>query len=295
VTPRAEDGEAMLRSGRVNFLISIPEGFERRMVRGERPQILVAADASDPVASGGAIAAIERVAQQAFAPEFQGPLAFLAQAPAPYEIVVHRRYNPAGVTAFNIVPALLGVILTMTMVMITSIALTRETERGTMENLLATPVRPLEVMIGKTTPYIGVGAIQVAIVLIAAALLFRIPFTGSFLAFLAGVTLFILANLMLGYLISTAARTQMQAMQMTFFIFLPSILLSGFMFPFRAMPSWAQAIGEALPITHFLRLVREIVLKDAGFADIVGDLWPLTLITLVLATLALLRFRRTLD
>ena len=296
VTQRAEDGESMLRSGEASFLIAIPAGFERRLIRGERPQILIAADASDPVAAGGAIAAVERVAQQAFAPEFDGgPLAYLAQAPPPYDIVVHRRYNPAGVTSFNIVPALLGVILTMTMVMITSIALTRETERGTMENLLATPVRPLEVMIGKTTPYIGVGAIQVAIVLIAALFLFRIPFTGSFLAFLVAVTVFIFANLMLGYLISTVARTQMQAMQMTFFIFLPSILLSGFMFPFRAMPGWAQTIGEALPITHFLRMVREIVLKDAGFADIVGDLWPLALILLVLATLALLRFRRTLD
>jgi ABC-2 type transport system permease protein len=291
----AEEGDALLRSGDANFLISIPEGFERRMVRGERPQILIAADATDPVAAGGAIAAIERVAQQAFAPELEGSLSFLAPTPAPYEIVVHRRYNPAGVTAFNIVPALLGVILTMTMVMITSIALTRETERGTMENLLATPVRPLEVMIGKTTPYVFVGAIQVAIVLIVATLLFRIPFTGSFLAFLVAVTLFILANLMLGYLISTVARTQMQAMQMTFFIFLPSLLLSGFMFPFAAMPGWAQAIGEALPITHFLRIVREVVLKSAGFGDILGDLWPLALILLVLATLALMRFRRTLD
>ncbi|MGQ0533951.1 MAG: ABC transporter permease [Caulobacteraceae bacterium] len=295
VTDRADEGEAMIRSGRATFLISVPEGFERRMVRGERPQILIAADASDPVAAGGALSAVERIAQSAFAPDLNGPLAYLAQAPPPYEIVVHRRYNPAGVSAFNIVPALLGVILTMTMVMITSIALTRETERGTMENLLATPVRPLEVMIGKTTPYVGVGAIQVAIVLAVATLLFRIPFTGSFLAFLIAVTLFILANLMLGYLISTVARTQMQAMQMTFFIFLPSILLSGFMFPFRAMPGWAQAIGECLPITHFLRIVREVVLKDAGFADIVGDMLPLTLILLVLATLALLRFRRTLD
>jgi ABC-2 type transport system permease protein len=295
VTQRAEDGEAMIRSGRATFLISIPEGFERRLVRGERPQILIAADASDPVASGGAIAAIQQVAAQAFAPEFQGPLAFLASSPTPYEVVVHRRYNPAGVSAFNIVPALLGVILTMTMVMITSIALTRETERGTMENLLATPVRPLEVMIGKTTPYVFVGAIQVAIVLIVATLLFHIPFTGSFIAFLIAVTLFILANLMLGYLISTVARTQMQAMQMTFFIFLPSILLSGFMFPFRAMPAWAQAIGEALPITHFLRIVREIVLKGAGLGDVAGDLWPLALILLVLGSLALLRFRRTLD
>ena len=295
VTQRAEDGEAMIRSGDATFLISIPEGFERRLVRGERPPILIAADASDPVAAGGAISAIQQIAQQAFAPDLQGPLAFLAPSPPPYEIVVHRRYNPAGVTAFNIVPALLGVILTMTMVMITSIALTRETERGTMENLLATPVRPLEVMIGKTTPYVGVGAVQVAIVLIVAMLLFRIPFTGSVLAFLLAVTLFILANLMLGYLISTVARTQMQAMQMTFFIFLPSILLSGFMFPFRAMPAWAQMIGEALPITHFLRIVREVILKGAGIGDIAGDLWPLTLILLVLASLALMRFRRTLD
>jgi ABC-2 type transport system permease protein len=285
----------MLRSGRASYLISIPEGFERRLVRGERPQILIAADASDPVAASGAIGGIQAIAQSAFAPEFQGPLAYLAQTPPPYEIVVHRRYNPAGVTAFNIVPALLGVILTMTMVMITSIALTRETERGTMENLLATPVRPVEVMIGKTTPYVGVGAIQVAIVLIVATLLFRIPFTGSFLAFLIAVTLFIFANLMLGYLISTVARTQMQAMQMTFFIFLPSILLSGFMFPFRAMPGWAQALGECLPITHFLRIIREIVLKGAGTPDIAGDLGPLGLISLVLASLALLRFRRTLD
>lgn len=295
VTQRENEAEAMLRSGEATFLIVVPEGFERRLVRGERPQILIAADASDPVAAGGALSAIERIAQSAFAPDFEGALSFLARGPPPYDIVVHRRYNPAGISAFNIVPALLGVILTMTMVMITSIALTRETERGTMENLLATPVRPIEVMIGKTTPYIFVGAIQVALVMGMAAFLFHIPFTGSVLAFLAGVTLFIFANLMLGYLISTLARTQMQAMQMTFFVFLPSILLSGFMFPFRAMPVWAQTIGEALPITHFLRIVREVVLKDAGFADIAGDLWPLTLILLVLAALALLRFRRTLD
>ncbi|MBX9746757.1 MAG: ABC transporter permease [Hyphomonadaceae bacterium] len=295
VSTREDEAEAMLRSGQATFLISIPEGFERRLVRGERPQMLIAADASDPVAAGGAIGAVERVAQQAFAAEFEGPLAFLARPPPPYEIVVHRRYNPAGVTAFNIVPALLGIILTMTMVMITSIALTRETERGTMENLLATPIRPIEVMIGKTTPYIFVGATQVAIVLLFATLLFRIPFTGSIPAFVVAVALFIFANLMLGYLISTIARTQMQAMQMTFFVFLPTILLSGFMFPFRAMPDWAQAIGEALPITHFLRIVREIVLKGAGFTDIVGDLGPLALILFVLATLALMRFRRTLD
>lgn len=291
----SEEGDAMLRSGAANFLISIPEGFERRLVRGERPQLLLAADASDPVAAGGAIAAIERVAQAAFAPSFEGSLNFLARAPPPYDIVVHRRYNPAGVSAFNIVPALLGIILTMTMVMITSIALTRESERGTMENLLATPVRPIEVMVGKTTPYILVGALQVGIVLLMAAFLFHIPFTGSPLAFTAGVTLFIFANLMLGYLISTIARTQMQAMQTAFFVFLPSILMSGFMFPFKAMPGWAQAIGETLPITHFLRIVREVVLKDAGLGDIVNDLGPLAIITVVLASVALLRFRSTLD
>jgi ABC-2 type transport system permease protein len=295
VSHREEDAEAMLRSGEATFLITIPEGFERRLVRGERPQILIAADASDPVAAGGAVGAIERIAQQAFATEFAGSLSSLARAPPPYEIVVHRRYNPAGITAFNIVPALLGVIITMTMVMITSVALTREHERGTMETLLATPVRPIEVMLGKTTPYIFVGALQVAIVVAAGALLFQIPFTGSLIAFLIGVALFILANLMLGYLISTAVRTQLQAMQMTFFVFLPSMLLSGFMFPFYAMPGWAQAIGETLPITHFLRIVREVMLKGAGLPDIAGDLAPLALITLVLAALALLRFRRTLD
>jgi ABC-2 type transport system permease protein len=290
-----ERAEAMLRSGEAAFLIEIPEGFERGVVRGERPQILIAADASDPVAIGGVIGAVERIAQTAFAPEFVGPLSYLAPSPAPYEIVVHRRYNPAGETSFNIVPALLGIILTMTMVMITSIALTREIERGTMETLLSTPVRPIEVMIGKTTPYVFIGAAQVVIVLGVGTFLFQIPFTGSLLAFLAAVALFIITNLMLGYLISTAARTQMQAMQMTFFIFLPTILLSGFMFPFRAMPGWAQALGECLPITHFLRAVREIVLKGAGFADIAGDMWPMGLILLVLASVALLRFRQTLD
>ncbi|NWG45080.1 MAG: ABC transporter permease [Alphaproteobacteria bacterium] len=295
VTDRAGEGEAMLRDGRASFLLSIPEGFEERLVRGERPQILIAADASDPVAAGGPLGALDEIARRALAPELIGPLAGLAQGPPPYEIVRLRMFNPASVTAFNIVPGLLGVILTMTMVMITSIALTRESERGTMEALLATPVRPAEIMIGKTTPYILVGAVQTLLVLIAGRLLFAIPFTGSLGAFTLAAAVFIFTNLMLGYLISTVARTQMQAMQMTFFIFLPSILLSGFMFPFAAMPVWAQAIGEGLPLTHFLRLVREIMLKGGGYADIWNDLWPL-LVTLALFTLgALARFRRTLD
>ena len=295
VAHRDDEADRLLRNGDAMFLIVVPEGFETRFVRGERPRILVAGDASDPVAAGAAVSAVDAIAARAFAPELEGALSALAPTVAPYEIVAHRRYNPAGVTAFNIVPALLGVILTMTMVMVTSIALTREVERGTMETLLATPVRPVEVMIGKTTPYIIVGAIQVALVLVAARVLFHVPFTGSWPAFFTGVTIFLFANLMLGYLISTAARTQMQAMQMTFFIFLPSILLSGFMFPFRAMPPWARDIGEILPLTHFLRLVRKVVLKGGDFAAVLNDLAPLAAILAVLTTLALVRFRRTLD
>jgi ABC-2 type transport system permease protein len=294
-TTSEAQSDRYILSGRAQFLVEIPEGFERRLIRGERPEILIAADATDPVAAGGPVGAIQSIAQTAFDHELQGALARLAPTPPPYQIVVQRRYNPAGITAYNIVPALLGVILTMTMVMITSIALTREAERGTLEMLLSTPLRPVEIMIGKTVPYIGVGALQVALVLLAARTLFGIPFVGSVAPFLAAVTIFIFTNLMLGYLISTAARTQMQAMQMTFFLFMPSILLSGFMFPFRAMPNWAQAIGEALPITHFLRLVRGIILKGAGLADNWTNVWPMLVILAVLAALALARFRRTLD
>ncbi|MBY0422426.1 MAG: ABC transporter permease, partial [Parvularculaceae bacterium] len=282
-----------LRSGKASYAIIIPENFEEDFVRGASPQILVSVDASDPVSTAGA-GAIAEIARRAFAPEIER-LPQARAVVAPYEIVVHRLYNPAGDTAFNIVPGLLGVILTMTMVMVTSIALTRERERGTIEMLLATPIRPLELMIGKTTPYVFVGAIQTAIVVVAARLIFDIPFAGDAGALILASGVFILANLMLGYLISTVARTQMQAMQMTFFIFLPSILLSGFMFPFAAMPGWARAIGEALPITHFLRIVREIMLKGAGLADIQGDLYPLLGILVALGVAALLRFRSTLD
>lgn len=294
VADDAETGDRLLRTGQATFLIVIPERFEERLVRGERPQILFAGDASDPVAASGPIGALDAIARSAFAPHLVGALAPLAPAPAPWEIVAHRRYNPAGVTAYNIVPGLLGVILTMTMVMITSIALTRERERGTMETLLSTPVKPAEIMLGKTTPYVFVGLVQTVLVLLAAAFLFRVPFTGSALALAAGLAVFIAANLMLGYLISTAAATQMQAMQMTFFVFLPSILLSGFMFPFRAMPDWAQGIGEALPLTHFLRIARTVVLKEGALPDIAPQLGALGVILAVLTTASLLRFRRTL-
>ena len=289
------EGERLLQAGEISFLIVIPENFERDFVRGERPQILIAADASDPVAAAGPIAAANEIARRAFAPELERLPARLRGGAPPFEAIVHRQYNPAGETSMNIVPGLLGIILTMTLIMITSIALTREVERGTIEALLSTPVRASEIMIGKTTPYILIGFVQTGIVLVAAHVIFGIPFLGDPTPFLAALFMFIFANLMLGYLISTVAATQMQAMQMTFFVFLPSILLSGFMFPFAAMPGWAKAIGECLPITHFLRIVREVMLKGAGFAEIRGDLWPIAVILGVLAGLSLARFRRTLD
>jgi len=208
---------------------------------------------------------------------------------------VHKRYNPEGITQYNIVPGLLGVILQMTMVMMTSMALTREIERGTMENLLSMPATPVEIMLGKVLPYLGVGAVQVVVVLVAAKLIFGVPFVGALPLLLAGVFVFVAALVILGYLISTAARTQMQAMQLTFFFFLPSLLLSGFMFPYRGMPGWAQVLGEVFPLTHFLRLIRAVMLKGSDYAGVAQPMAALVLFVLAFATLALLRFRRTLD
>jgi len=284
---RAE-GEAALKNGDAVFVLTIPPGFERDFARGDQPQLLLDADASDPVAAGAGAGALPQIVQQALKP-YQSP-----SAPA-VETIVHRRYNASSRTAVNIVPGLLGVILTMTMVMMTAIAITRETERGTLETLLTTPARPLEVMVGKITPYIFVGFIQVVVMLAGAHFLFGVPFTGNPIAFVAAVALFILVNLSIGFFFSTIARSQMQAMQMTFFMFLPSILLSGFMFPFYAMPGWAQIIGEILPNTHFLRAVRGVMLKGGGFADIWMNLVSLVVILGVVATLALKRYRRTLD
>jgi ABC-2 type transport system permease protein len=209
--------------------------------------------------------------------------------------VVHRRYNPEGITQYNIVPGLLGVILQMTMVMMTSMALTRETERGTMENLLSMPVTPIEIMLGKVLPYFFVGAVQVSVVLVAAKLVFHVPFEGAVSLLLAGVFLFVLALVILGYLISTVARTQMQAMQLAVFYFLPSLLLSGFMFPFRGMPGWAQVLGEILPLTHFLRLIRAVMLKGADYPAVAQSMAALMVFVVIFAVLALTRFRKTLD
>jgi len=284
-----------LQRGDAQFAVIIPADFSRRLQRGERPVVLIAADASDPAATGNALAALDQIGRQALNRDLTGPLTALRAGPPPFEIRVQRRYNPEGVTQYNIVPGLLGVILQMTMVMMTAFAITRERERGTMENLLATPVRPIEVMAGKIVPYIVVGFIQAGIILLAAWALFDVPMYGSPAVLMLGMMLFIAALLALGFTISTLARNQLQAMQMTFFFFLPSLLLSGFMFPFRGMPRWAQTIGEVFPLTHFLRVVRGVLLKGAGLADTWPHLWPIALFLLAAAVLALSRYRETLD
>ncbi|MEP7303251.1 MAG: ABC transporter permease [Caldimonas sp.] len=288
-------GDALVASGEVQFMVAIPPDFTQRVVRGERPAILVSVDATDPSASGNAIAALAQIADQALAHDLQGPLAGLRGKPAPYEVRIHRRYNPEGLTRYNIVPGLIGTILTMTMVMLTGLAMTRERERGTMENLLATPVRPIEVMLGKILPYVFIGYLQLGVILVAAWLLFEVPMLGNFALLMATIGLFMIANLAVGFTFSTLARNQLQAMQMTFFFFLPSILLSGFMFPFRGMPVWAQYLGEVLPLTHFLRVVRGILLKGNGAAQIAPDVWPMAVFVLAAGTIALLRYRKTLD
>lgn len=286
--------DAAMEQGRVLFTLTIPPDFSRRVVRGDRPRILIEADASDPVATGGALSALAALPQQALARDLTGPLAPRA-AVAPFEVVVHPRYNPESISAYNIVPGLLGVVLTMTLVMMTALGMTRELERGTMESLLATPVQPLEVMIGKLAPYVGIGLIQTAVILSLARLLFDVPFQGGWLALGVGVLLFIVGSLALGFLISTVARSQLQAMQMSVFYLLPSILLSGFMFPFRGMPDWAQAIGSAIPVTHFLRVVRGSLLKGLGVTESWPSLTALVIFVLVVTGLAMARYRTTLD
>ncbi|MGZ5097833.1 MAG: ABC transporter permease [Usitatibacter sp.] len=290
-----QEADHLLAVGKVQFVLQVPEDFSRKLQRGERALVLVEADATDPAATSNALAALQQVSLTGLDHDLTGPLAALHGAGPPFEIRVHRRYNPEGVTQYNIVPGLMGVVLTMTLVMMTSIAMTRERERGTMENLLATPVRPLEVMLGKIVPYILVGYVQVVVILAAAKLLFDVPMVGSIVLLSTVLILFIATNLAIGFTFSTLARNQMQAMQMTMFFFLPSMLLSGFMFPYRGMPEWAQALGEALPLTHFLRIVRVILLKGSGIADISAHIWPLALILVVVSAAALKRYQRTLD
>ncbi|MFI0845295.1 ABC transporter permease [Mesorhizobium sp. IMUNJ 23232] len=295
IAASAAEAEELMAKGDVSFVVTIPSDFRRRVDRGDHPQILIEADATDPSAAGNAISTLGTVASQALLRE-QGMDAVAAEnALGQLEVVVHRRYNPEGISQYNIVPGLLGVILQMTLVMMTSIALTRETERGTMENLLAMPASPVEIMLGKVLPYLVVGAVQVVVVLAAAKLLFSVPFVGSIWLLTGAIFVFVMALVLLGYTISTVARTQMQALQLTFFFFLPSILLSGFMFPYRGMPQWAQTLGEILPLTHFLRVTRAVMLKGAELPAIGGEIVALSVFVVVFAGMALLRFRRTLD
>ena len=291
----AAQAEFLLARGDVSFVVTVPPDFGRRVERGDAPQILIEADATDPAVASGAISTLGTVAADALLRETGAEAQAAAAAASHLTVIVHRRYNPEGITQYNIVPGLLGVILQMTMVMMTSIALTREIERGTMENLLSMPVSPLEVMLGKVLPYFMVGAVQVMVVLGAAKVIFGVPFVGSLGLLLAGVFLFVLALVILGYLISTVARTQMQALQLTFFYFLPSLLLSGFMFPYRGMPQWAQTLGEVLPLTHFLRMIRAVMLKGADYAAVAQPFAVLMVFVAAFSLLALRRFRKTLD
>lgn len=291
-TVTEQEGNELLQRSQVQFVVTFPPGFHRDVMRGKSPVLLVEADATDPMATGGAISVLNRLGAEVFAPDLPG-----LQRPAtpPMELRVHRRYNPEGVTAYNVVPGLLGVILTMTMVLMTALAMTRERERGTFENLLATPATPLEVMTGKIVPYILIGLVQVTLILLAARWVFDVPMHGSLVLLYAVVLVFICANLTLGITFSSLARNQLQSMQMTFFFFLPSMLLSGFMFPFRGMPEWAQLVGNLLPLTHFLVLVRGILLKGNDWTLVWSQLWPLLLFTSVVLAVGLKTFRRTLD
>jgi ABC-2 type transport system permease protein len=283
--------DRLLANGSVLFAIEIPANFERDLRRGDRPAILVASDATDPVASGSAIAALNGVLQTALRYDHGIPETVLP----PFEFRTHARYNPAAETSLNIVPGLVGTILTMTMLIFTALSVTREIERGTMESLLSMPITPVEIMLGKIVPYILVGFIQASLILSIGILLFGVPLLGSLSLLAALSTLFITANLAIGYTFSTLAQNQLQAMQMSLMFFLPNILLSGFMFPFAGMPVWAQLIGEALPLTHYLRIVRSIMLKGAAFPDLYYDTAMLAGLMLFAMAVAVTRFRRTLD
>jgi ABC-2 type transport system permease protein len=294
-TKSPAEAERLLDEGKVNFVIEIPVNFTRDLVRGAAPQLLVDVDATDPASGSQAIGAFAGLATTAFKDDLVGALSARAPATPAYQVVTHLRYNPEQNTQYNIVPGLLAVILTMTMVLLTCMALTRERERGTYENLLAMPVRPVEIMIGKILPNIVIGFVQSVVILLAARWIFAVPMLGSLTLLYAALLLFIVVNLAVGYTFSTFAENQLQAMQMMMFFLLPSILMSGFAFPFRGMPDWAQWVGELMPATHFLRVVRGIVLKGNGFVEIWPDTWPLILALFTVGGLALLRFRRTLD
>lgn len=293
--PNEAAGRDALAQGKVLFVVNIPPEFTRQLLRGEHPSLLIEADATDPTAIGNALAAVNGIVQSVIDREITGPLPILHGRPAPFNVIVHQFYNPEDITQYNVVPGLMGVILTLTMVLMTGLAITRERERGTMENLLAMPATPIEVMCGKLIPYIGIGLIQGTIILLAARYVFQVPFFGNVGAVYLSALLFIAANLTVGITFSSLARNQLQAVQLGIFYFLPNILLSGFMFPFKGMPGWAQVIGNLLPLTYFNRLVRGILLKGNGWANSWPSVWPMMIFTVALMAVAVASYRRTLD
>jgi ABC-2 type transport system permease protein len=293
--PDEQAARTALARGKLQFVLTIPPDFTRRLLRGEAPPLLLEADGTDPSATGNAISAALQLPQSVASKDLVGPLAMLAGGQPPFEVRLHNLYNPEGITQYNIVPGLIGVILSMTLVLMTGLAITRERERGTMENLLAMPITPLEVLSGKIVPYVFIGLIQTTIILVAARLMFHVPFEGNVVTFYCAALFFIAANLTVGISLSSLAQNQLQAMQLTMFYFLPNILLSGFMFPFQGMPRWARFIGEALPLTHFNRLIRGILLKGNGWPDLWTDIWPIGLFMSVVMFVALRFYRRTLD
>jgi ABC-2 type transport system permease protein len=288
------EAEQALARGDVLFVLNIPPDFSRRIDRGERPQVLMDADATDPTAIANATAAV--VALNATVLNRDLPAAMQVQPPqSPFQIVLHARYNPEQITALNIVPGLIGLILTVSTLVMTSLAITREREMGTMENLLAMPVRPAEVMLGKIIPYVGLAYVQTALILVVSVVVFEVPVRGSIPLLLLALGVFIACNLAMGFTFSTMARTQMQAQQLAQFGLLPSIMLSGFMFPFQGMPPWARYIGEAVPLTHTLRICRGVLLKGNGVTQIWPDLWPMIVFALVVGIIAIWSYRETLD
>jgi ABC-2 type transport system permease protein len=290
--PRSEaELDEMLASGKILFGIEIPRNFERSVRRGDKPAMLIVADATDPVAASAAVGALGQVVQTALSHDRGLP----DPGKPAFEIRTHQRYNPAGLTQLNIVPGLVGTILTMTMLIFTALSVTREIERGTMENLLSMPITPVEIMLGKIIPYVIVGFVQAAMIIGIGVLLFGVPILGNLFGLAALSTLFIATNLSIGYTFSTIAQNQLQAMQMSIMFFLPNILLSGFMFPFAGMPTWARWVGEALPLTHYLRVVRSIMLKGSSIADLHYDAAAMFVLMLIAMTIAVTRFRRTLD
>jgi ABC-2 type transport system permease protein len=290
-----EDGRRLLQQGNVQFVVTIPDGFSRDLVRKEKPSILIEADATDPTTTTGAISALDGILMNTCEKELKGSLSFLKNNANPINIVVHRMYNPEGFTNYNTIPGLIGVILLFTGLVVTALSLTRERERGTMENMLSMPVKAVEVIIGKIVPYVLIGFLQAIVTIFMARFLFNIPILGSKFLLALALLIFIICNLSLGVTISTLVKNQMQSIQMVIFCLLPSIILSGFMFPFYGMPKWAQAIGSCIPMTYFIRISKGIMLKGSNFIELWPHFWPLMIFMIVIGIIAVKAYRQTLD